>query len=50
MLLNVFENFNQLDSCKNFFSPRSAWQAALKKIVVKLEQLTDIDMYEINIS
>ena len=51
LLADVFENFSkmclniyQLDPAKFLSAPGLAWQAALKKTVVKLELLTDIDM------
>ena len=51
LLADVFENFSkmclniyQLDPAKFLPAPGLAWQAALKKTVVKLELLTDIDM------
>ena len=51
LLADVFENFSkmclniyQLDPAKFISAPGLAWQAALKKTVVKLELLTDIDM------
>ena len=55
LLVDVFENFRNL--CfkiknlilQNFFlqdsAPGLAWQAALKKTNVKLDLLTDIDMF-----
>ena len=50
LLADVFENFrnmclkiNELDPAYNLTVPDLAWQAALKKIEVKLELLTDID-------
>ena len=51
LLADVFENFRNmclklydLDPAKFLSAPRLAWQAALKKIKVKLDLLTDIDM------
>ena len=51
LLADVFENFSkmclniyQLDPAKFLSAPGLARQAALKKTVVKLELLTDIDM------
>ena len=51
LLRDVFENFwntcleiNELDAAKFLPDPGLAWQAALKKIKVKLDLLTDIDM------
>ena len=50
-LCDVFENFRnmcleiyELNSAKFLSAPGLAWQAALKKIKVKLDLLTDIDM------
>ena len=50
-LSDVFENFRnmcleiyELNSAKFLSAPGLAWQAALKKIKVKLDLLTDIDM------
>ena len=50
LLADVFENFrnmclkiNELDPARFRTVPDLAWQAALKKIEVKLELLTDID-------
>ena len=50
LLADVFENFrnmclkiNELDPARFLTVPDLAWQAALKKIEVKLELLTDID-------
>ena len=44
MLAAVFENFRNM--CPKIYEPSQAfaWQAALKKIKVKLDILTDIDM------
>ena len=51
LLRDVFENFwntcleiYELDAAKFLSDPGLAWQAALKKIKVKLDLLTDIDM------
>ena len=51
MLADVLENFRnmcleiyELDSAKFLTVPRLAWQAALKKIKVKLHLLTGVDM------
>ena len=51
LLVDVFQNFTntcwniyELDPAKFLSVPGLAWQAALKKIEVKLELLTDIDM------
>lgn len=53
LLSDVFESFRntamkhyELDPANGYFTlPNFAWDAMLKKSVVKLEQLTDIDMY-----
>ena len=51
LLADVFKNFRniylkryQLDPAKFLSAPGLAWQEALKKIKVKLDLLTDIDM------
>ena len=51
LLAGVFENFRNMcleiyepDPAKFLSPPELAWQAALKKIKVKLDLLTDIDM------
>ena len=51
LLADVFENFRnmcikiyELDPSKFLSAPGLAWQAALKKIKVKLDLLTNIDM------
>ena len=51
LLDGVFENFrnislkiHELDPAKFFLAPELEWQAALKRIKVKLDLLTDIDM------
>ena len=51
LLAYVFENFRdmcikvyELDPAHFLSAPRLAWQACLKKIEVKLELLTDVDM------
>ena len=51
LLADVFENFRnmcleiyELDPSYFYSAPGLAWQACLKKTVVKLELLTDIDM------
>ena len=41
MCLKIYE----LDLTKNFSAPGLAWQTALKKTKVKLDLLTDIDMF-----
>ena len=50
-LSDVFENFRnmcleiyELNSAKFLSAPGLSWQAALKKIKIKLDLLTDIDM------
>ena len=52
LLADVFENFRnmylkiyELDPAKFLSAPGLAWQAALKKTKVKLDLLTDIDMF-----
>ena len=52
LLADVFENFRnmcleiyELDPAKFLPAPGLAWQAALKKTKVKLDLLTDIDMF-----
>ena len=49
---DVFEKFidtclklYELDACYYFSSPGLSWDAILKMTVVKLEKVTDIDMY-----
>ena len=51
MLADVFENFRdncidtyKLDSAHFLSAPGLAWQACLKKTIVKLKLLTDNDM------
>ena len=51
LLADVFENFQnmcieiyELNPAKYLSAPVLAWQAALKKIKIKLELLTDIDI------
>ena len=51
LLADVFENFRkkcidiyELDPAHFFSAPSIAWQAGLKKIEIKLEVLTDVDM------
>ena len=51
LLADVFENFRniclkiyELDHPKFILPPRLVWKAALKKTIVKLDLLTDIDM------
>ena len=52
LLADVFENFRKtcleyykLDPCHYFTSPGLAWDAMLKMTKVKLELMTDVDMY-----
>ena len=53
LLTNVFENFRNtcmqyygLDPCHYFTSPGLSWDAMLKMTKVKLELMTDINMYQ----
>ena len=53
LLTNVFENFRRiclqyykLDPCHYFTSPGLIWDAILKKTGIKLELMTDIDMFQ----
>ena len=53
LLTNVFENFRNtcmqyygLDPCHYFTSPGLCWDAMLKMTNVKLELMTDINMYQ----
>ena len=53
LLSDVFENFRKtcleyykLDPCHYFTSPRLSWDAMLKMTDIKLELMTDIDMYQ----
>ena len=53
LLADVFENFRKtcleyyrLDPCHYFTSPGLSWDAMLKMTDVKLELITDIDMYQ----
>ena len=52
LLADVFENFRKtcleyykLDPCHYFSSPGLAWDAMLKMTKIKLELMTDVDMY-----
>ena len=53
LLADVFENFRKtcleyykLDPCHYFTSPGLSWDAMLKMIDIKLELMTDIDMFQ----
>ena len=53
LLTNVFENFRKtclqyykLDPCNYFTSPGLSWDAMLKMTNIKLELMTDIDMFQ----
>ena len=53
LLTDVFENFRKtctqyykLDSCHYFMSPGLSWDAMLKMTNIKLELMTDIDMFQ----
>ena len=53
LLTNVFENFRKtcmqyykLDPCDYFTSPGLSWNAMLKMADIKLELMTDIDMFQ----
>ena len=53
LLTDVFENFRKtclqyykLDPCHYFTSPGLSWDAKLKMINIKLELMTDIDMFQ----
>ena len=53
LLADVFENFRKtclqyykLDPCHYFSSPGLSWDAMLKMTDIKLELITDIDMYQ----
>ena len=54
LLANVFENFRKtciqyykLDPCHYFTSPGLSWDAMLKMTDIKLELITDIDMFQL---
>ena len=54
LLADVFENFRnmclnicELDPAKKFSAPGLAWQVALKKIKIKADLLTDINMLSV---
>ena len=53
LLADVFENFRktchqyyELDPCHYFTSPGSSWDAMLKMTGIKLDLMTDIDMFQ----
>ena len=53
LLADIFENFRKtclqyykLDPCHYFSSPGLSWDAMLKMTKIKLELITDIDMYQ----
>ena len=53
LLADIFENFRktclqyyELDPCHYFSSPGLSWDAMLKMTKIKLELVTDIDMYQ----
>ena len=53
LLADVFENFigtclqyYKLDPCHYFTSPRLSWDAMLKMTGIKLELMTDVDMFQ----
>ena len=53
LLADVFENFRKtcqehykLDPCHYFTSPGLSWDVMLKMTDIKLELMTDIDMYQ----
>ena len=53
LLADVFENFRKtclqyykLDPCHYFTSPGLSWDAMLKMINIKLELMTDVDMFQ----
>ena len=53
LLADVFENFRttcmqyyKLDPCHYFTSPGLSWDAVLKMTDIKLELITDIDMFQ----
>ena len=53
LLADVFENFRKtchqyykLDSCHYFTSPGLSWDAMLKMTGIKLELMTDVDMFQ----
>ena len=53
LLTDVFENFRKacmecykLDPCHYFTSPGLSWDAMLKMVNIKLELMTDIDMFQ----
>ena len=53
LLANVFENFRKtclqyykLDPCHHFTSPGLSWDTMLKMTSIKLELMTDVDMFK----
>ena len=53
LLADVFENFRKtcllyykLDSCHYFTSPGLSWDAMLKMTNIKLELITNVDMFQ----
>ena len=53
LLTDVFENFRKtclqyyrLDPCHYFTSPGLSWDAMLKMTNIKLELMTDVDMFQ----
>ena len=57
LLTDVFENFGitcmqyyKLDPCHYFMSPGLSWDAMLKMTNIKLELMTDIDMFQFGVS
>ena len=53
LLVDIFENFRTtckqcygLDPCHYFTSPGLSWDAMLKMTDIKLELITDVDMFQ----